>query len=139
MDTLFRIHGEVRWLILIVAAITVIYLVTRWLQKKPYDQRATFLTTLFGVTLDIQMLLGLIYFVWSGIDWDYWPRQRFEHLAVMFVAVGIAHMPRRWQTQADTVRYRNAIAVIIAVLVLIVVGILLLPGGSSSYRWDFGD
>ncbi len=138
MDTVYRIHSDVRWLVLLVAVLTLIYFVVRWLQKKPYDKRAASLTTLFGITLDLQMLLGLIYFVWSGIDWDYWPRQRFEHLAVMFMAVGIAHLPRRWQNRADSIRYRNAVVVIVAVLVLIVVGILLLPGGSSSYRWDFG-
>ncbi|NLF74815.1 MAG: hypothetical protein GX573_03895 [Chloroflexi bacterium] len=134
MDTLFRIHSDLRWLLVAVAVLAVIRLVIGWLRREsPYDPISRSLMLLFSIGLDIQVLVGLIYFIWNGIDADYWPRQRFEHLVVMLIAAGVAHLPRRWRSAPAPVRYRNDALTVLAVLVIVFVGVILLPGGTN--RW----
>lgn len=135
MDTLFEIHSGLRWLIVLVAVMAVIWLALRWLQRKPYDQGSNILMMVFVRLLEIQTLIGIIYLIWSGIDNDLWPRERFEHLAAMLVAVFIAHLPERWKDATDLIRYRNNVVVIIVTLAIIFAGVVLLPGGTN--RWDF--
>jgi hypothetical protein len=134
VDTLFRIHSDLRWLLVAVAVLAVIRLVVGWLRREsPYDRASRSLMLLFTIGVDVQVLVGLIYFVWHGIDADYWPRQRFEHLVVMLIAAGVAHLPRRWRSAPAPIRYRNDVLAVIAVLVIVFVGVVLLPGGMN--RW----
>jgi hypothetical protein len=135
VETLFHIHSGVRWLIVIVAVMTFVRLAIGYFGRQPYDRSARGLVALFSTFIDIQILLGLIYFIWSGIDNDYWPRARFEHMVVMFVAAFIAHLPVRWRKSPDPLRYRNDMLVVLVVLVVVFVGVVLLPGGTA--RWEF--
>lgn len=132
MNTLFEIHSGVRWLIVLVAVIAVIWLVVRWLQRKPYDRSSSMMMMVFTRLLEIQMLLGVVYLIWNGLDADFWPRYRFEHLAVMLVAVFIAHLPERWKNASDLIRYRNNVMIIVVTLAVIIAGVVLLPGN----RWE---
>ncbi len=134
MSTLFRIHSDLRWLLVAVAVLAAVRLAVGWLRgESPYDRASRILMLLFTIGVDVQVLVGLIYLVWNGIDADYWPRYRFEHLAVMLVAAGVAHLPRRWRSAPAPVRYRNDALTVIAVAVLVFVGVVLLPGGMN--RW----
>lgn len=134
MSTLFDMHSGFRWVVVVIAALTVIRLVIGLLGRQSYDRSSSLLMTLFNTSLDIQGLLGLIYLIWNGIDAGYWPRERFEHLAVTFFAIFIAHLSKRWANAPDAKRYRNDLVVVLVAMALIVIGVLLLPGGSA--RWE---
>ena len=138
MDTLFRIHSDLRWLIVAVAVLAAIRLAVGWLRRESiYDRASSMLMQLFAIGVDVQVLVGLVYFIWSGLDVEggYWPRERFEHLVVMLIAAGVAHLPRRWRSAPAPLRYRNDALAVIAVLVIVFVGVVLLPGGTN--RWKF--
>jgi hypothetical protein len=123
-----------RWLLVAVAVLAAVRLIVGWLRgESPYDRASRILMLLFTIGVDVQVLVGLIYLVWNGIDADYWPRHRFEHLVVMLVAAGVAHLPRRWRSAPAPVRYRNDALTVIAVAVIVFVGVVLLPGGMN--RW----
>ena len=86
MSTLFRIHSDWRWIIVLLAVAAVIRLAVGLFGRQEYDRSARILTSLFAISIDIQVLLGLAYMIWQGIENDLWPRYRFEHLVVMVIA-----------------------------------------------------
>ncbi len=134
MSTLFRIHSDLRWLLVLVALITVIRLALGLFGRQPYARSSRMLMLAFGILVDVQVLVGLIYFVWNGARDDFWPRYRFEHMAVMLVALFVAHLPVRWRTAPDAIRTRNDLLTVIGVLALVFVGVLVLVGGIN--RWE---
>ncbi len=134
MSTLYRIHSDWRWIIVVLAIVAVARLAVGLLGRQPYDRSSRILTRLFGISVDIQVLIGLVYFLWQGIENDLWPRYRFEHMVVMIVAAAVAHLPARWRSAPDLIRYRNDLLVVLATMVIIFVGVLLLPGGIN--RWE---
>ena len=71
--------------------------------------------------------MGLIYFIWNGIDADYWPRQR-SNLVVMLIAAG-AICPAAGASPGP-VHYRSDALTVLAVLVIVFVGVIL-PGNRS--------
>lgn len=136
MNTLFEIHSGLRWLILLLAALALIRLAVGLFAAQAYDRAATLLMRLLAAAIGIQMLIGLIYLIWNGIDADYWPTGRFIHAIVMFVAgYVVGDLPRRWRDAPPVTRYRNDLVVVIVALVIIFVGISALPGGNTG-RWD---
>lgn len=134
MSTLYRIHSDWRWIIVVLAIVAAARLAVGLLGRQPYDRSSRILTRLFGISVDIQVLIGLVYFLWQGIENDLWPRYRFEHMVVMIVAAAVAHLPARWRSAPDQIRYRNDLLAVLAAIVLIFIGVLLLPGGMN--RWE---
>jgi hypothetical protein len=127
MEFVFLLHSLVRWLILFVALIAIVRFAIGWLQKRSFQPMDRGLMSGFTGMIDLQVLLGLILIVWMGA----FTRYQLEHAFTMGIAVIIAHLPMRWRQAEDTVRFRNSLAVIVVVLVLIVVGVFVLPGN----RW----
>lgn len=134
MSTLYRIHSDWRWIIVLLAVAAVIRLAIGLFGRQEYDRSSHILTLLFRISVDIQVLLGMIYFIWHGVENDLWPRYRFEHMAVMIVAAIVAHLPTRWRNAPEITRYRNDLLVVLATMVIIFVGVVLLPGGVD--RWE---
>ena len=66
MDTLMTIHGEIRWLVVLVAAVVVVKFVIGWLGKRPYAAIDRTLLMIFTILLDINVLLGLIMLFFGG-------------------------------------------------------------------------
>ena len=133
MTFLLTIHSIVRWLIVIVAAVLIVKFAIGWLKKQPFDGMARGLSGAFGGLMDTQLLLGLLFFIWSGaaIEGGFAIRQRWEHLAVMLIAVVVGHLPALWKKLDDQKRYRNGLIAILVAILLVVVGVSLLPGN----RW----
>lgn len=134
MSTLYRIHSDWRWIIVVLAIVAAARLAVGLFGRQPYDRSSRILMMLFGISIDIQVLIGLVYFLWQGIENDLWPRYRFEHMVVMIVAAFVAHLPARWRSAPDLIRYRSDLLVVLATTVIIFVGVLLLPGGIN--RWE---
>lgn len=129
MAYLLMIHSIVRWLIVIAAFAAIIKFAVGAFTRgafKPVDRG---LSSGFSGLMDLQVLLGLVYFVWSGIASSAWPGYRFEHLTVMLVAAVVAHLPARWKNASDKLRFRNALFAVLFALFFVYVGVARLPGG----------
>lgn len=133
MTILLTIHSIVRWAVVLVALAAIVKFALGLAQKQPYDKAASGLAAGFSGLMDTQLLLGLLFFIWSGaaIEGGFAIRQRWEHLAVMLIAVVVGHLPSMWKKLDDQKRYRNGLIAIVAAILLVVLGVSLLPGN----RW----
>lgn len=52
----------------------------------------------------------------------------WSHAGTMTAAVMVSYLPYRWKTSDAAIRYRHALLVVVAVLVLVVIGLLFLSG-----------
>jgi hypothetical protein len=119
-----EIHGIVRWIVVVVAVVTIVKLALGLIQKSKFTQLDRTLTMLFSIGVDIQVLLGIITLVTLGIN-----RERIEHAFMMILALVAVHLPMRWRNATDEVRFRNTLISFVLALVFIVVGVALLSGG----------
>jgi len=129
LDFLLEIHSLVRWIIVAVSLIALIWFVLVWLRGMRNEQADRGLMAAFTGLIDLQVLLGIIYILWSGFAGAGFPRYRLEHAVTMIVAAVVAHLSMRWRNADAAIRARNNAALIILVLVLILIGVSLLPQG----------
>ena len=85
----------------------------------------------FSGMMDLQATLGIIFLLWSGFSGMGFPLLRIGHGLIMLVAAGVAHMSARWKNADSMTQFRNNLAVLIGSLILVLIGISILPGGSS--------
>ena len=131
MMFLLTIHSILRWLVIVVALAAIIKLAINLVQKKGYDKMTGGLVSGFGGLMDTQLLFGLMFFIWNGLAGAGFPRQRWEHLTIMLVAVIVAHLPAMWKKAESQKRLRNTLAAVVGSLVLVVLGVSLL----QPNRW----
>jgi hypothetical protein len=138
------LHSLVRWAIVAVGLAAVAILAIRLAKKGSFDGPSRGLTAAFSGLMDLQMLLGLIFFIWNGLDLGMlfnfgkpFIRHRWEHLLVMVLAVAAAHQPARWKDEPDALRLRNTLLAIVTSLALVVIGVLILGADRWLPRWPF--
>ena len=133
MIILLTLHSLIRWAIVVVALAALIKFTLGLVQILPYDRAASGLAAAFSGLMDTQALLGILFFIINGaaVAGGFAIRQRWEHLAIMLIAVVIGHLPSMWKKLADQKRYRNGLIAILVALLLVVVGVAALPGN----RW----
>ncbi len=124
---LFHAHSGLRWLIVLVALAALILFGNGWLTKQYFPKPARILNAMYSGLLDAQMLLGIALLISFGL----YTRQHFEHMAMLIIAVALAHLPRKWRNSAAGVYHRNTFLFILASLLFIYLGVMLLPGN----RW----
>lgn len=136
MDILRFLHSGVRWLVLLVALVDLVYFTLGWLQARNYDQTARRLMSAFGGVISLQWAIGVIFLIVLGEQTGFGVRHYWEHLTVMTFAVFVANVPNilRRRELNDKQRYLVNLGSIVAVIVLIVIGISLLP---EAIRWRF--
>ena len=122
-------HSGIRWLIVVAALVALVIFGYGWLAKKTFPKLGRILPAAYSGLLDTQVLLGLIYMVWTGVQGAGFPRFRLEHMTMMILAAVVAHLPSRWAKAKKTNLYRNIFLAILGSLVLIYLGVLVLPGG----------
>jgi hypothetical protein len=125
------IHSILRWLIVAVAVIAIARFAIGWLRKDAYDRLERALASGYAGLMDLQVLLGLIYLLATGLSGAGFPMYRLEHLVTMLVAAVVAHLPARWKSAPAPIRHRNALLGILVSLLLVVAGVAVLPGGWS--------
>jgi hypothetical protein len=123
---LLKLHGELRWLVALVAAIALAKFGLGWARRAEFKGADRALMATFGGLLDLNMLLGLILlFVLGGF-----PRHRLEHAVTMIVAIALVHGTAGLRKRGDpATRFRNDFIVVAAAMALVVVGVLRLRGG----------
>lgn len=123
------IHSGLRWVVVFVSLVALVWFVLVWLRGLRNEKTDRALMAAFSGVVDIQVLIGIIYIVWSGLAGAGFPRYRVEHAVIMMVAVVVAHLSRRWRNAEVRTRARNNTALIVLVLVIVFIGVSLLPQG----------
>ena len=125
MDIVRTIHGEVRWLVAIVAIIVIVKFAIGLIQKSEYKSMDRGLMSGLVGLIDINFLLGLILLFNRGFD-----RMAVEHAGTMFVAVLLAHSNAAWRKSEDSAKkFRNNLILVIVVLALVFAGVTVIRGG----------
>ncbi len=126
MGTLITIHGELRWLVALVAIVVLVKFLIGWLGKRQYTSLDRSLLMGYTILLDINVLLGLIILLFGGG----FSGPRLEHATTMILAVIAAHMTAMWRKSTDsTIKYRNQFLLVLLSLALVLIGVIRLRGG----------
>lgn len=126
MEIIHTIHGEMRWLVAIVAIIVIVKFALGLIQKAEYKSMDRGLMSGLVGLIDVNFLLGLILLFSLGFD----ARERVEHAGIMFLAVLLAHSNAAWRKSEDSAKkFRNNLILIIVVLVLVFAGVMRIRGG----------
>jgi len=128
MDTLLAIHSLVRWIIIVVAVIALIKFAVGWAANHLFKAMDRGLASGFSGLMDLQVLLGLVYLIWNGIAAAGFPAYRIEHGATMIIAAGVAHLPARFKSLNDRLRFQYSFFAVLGSLVLVGIGISFLMG-----------
>jgi hypothetical protein len=129
MTFLLEIHSILRWIIVIVGFVALAKFLIGWARKSEFDRMDRGLSAGFSGLIDLQVTLGLLYFLITGFGGMGFPLYRIEHAVTMLVAAGVAHSPS--MLKKATNRYAVAFFALVATMVLIGIGVALLPGGWS--------
>ena len=123
MDILLTLHSILPWFIIGLAALTVFKFAVSWAGNASFKGMDRGLASSLSGIMDAQVLLGLIYFLWSGFSGDGFPAARWIHLLIMIVAAALMHVPARLKALGDKQRFSYSIMSILGALALVFVGI----------------
>jgi hypothetical protein len=129
MEILLLIHSLLRWLIVIVGVIALVKFVIGLAQKSAFGKMDRGLSSSFSGLMDLQVTLGLLYFLITGFGGVGFPPYRIEHAVTMLIAAGVAHAPSMFKKTAN--KYVVALGAVVGALVLVYIGVARLPGGWS--------
>ncbi len=129
LSIVLKIHSLLRWVIVIVSLAALVWFVLVWLRGMRNEKADRGLMAAFSGLIDTQVLIGIIYILWSGLTGAGFPLYRIEHAVVMVIAAAAAHSSMGWRKAGVQTRARNNTALIVGVLVLIFIGVSLLPKG----------
>lgn len=125
MNLLLTIHGEIRWLVALVAIIAIVKFAYGWLTNAEYKPIDRGLMAAFAGLLDLNLLLGLILILTLGVA-----PNRIEHAVTMVIALVIAHLNTLWRRSANSSTiFRNNLIAIILALIVVFIGVMRLRGG----------
>ena len=131
MSFILTLHGEVRWLLALLAVAAIVKFAAGLIAKQNYKGLDRGLMSGYTILMDINLLMGLILLFGLGGGLT---MPRIEHATTMILAVGVAHSSAAWRkSDDDQKKFRNNLIVVVVSLLLIVVGVLRLRGG-----WVFG-
>lgn len=126
MDILLSIHSILRWFIIILAALTIFKFAISWATNASFKGMDRGLASGLSGLMDLQVLLGLIYFLVTGFGGEGFPASRIFHLLILLAAAALMHVPARLKALGDKLRFSYSIVSILGALVLVFVGISVL-------------
>jgi len=130
MEIILRIHSIVRWLIVLIAAVAIVKFAIGWRRGDAFAGMDRGLISGFTGLIDLQVVLGFIYFFWNGLASGVgFPSFRIEHMITMLIAAVVAHLSALWKKSEDRLRFRNSLIIVLDTLIIIFFGIARLPGG----------
>jgi FtsH-binding integral membrane protein len=125
MDMIRIIHGELRWIIVVVAVVVIVKYLMGWLGKRDYTSFDRGLLVGYTSLMDVNLLLGLILLFSFGIS----GMHRIEHAVTMILAVVAAHMTAIWRRSTDTPKkFHNQLLMVLLSLILVLAGVIRLRG-----------
>ena len=127
MQILLTIHSIIRWLIVIVAVIAAVKFAVGWRRGSVFQKIDSNLSLGFSGLMDLQVTLGLIYFIWNGLADEGFPSFRIEHAVTMIIAAVVAHLHVLWKNSDDKTRFRHSLFIVLDTLVIVLIGVARLP------------
>lgn len=123
---ILKFHGEVRWLVALVAIIAIVRFTIGLVRKEEYKSMDRGLMSGFVGLLDLNLLLGLIVLLNLGFN----SMPRIEHATTMFLAIVVGHSSAAWRKNpSSAIKFRNNLIAIVVALALVAVGVIRLRGG----------
>ena len=125
MEFVLTVHSIVRWLVVIVAVITVVRCALVMAGKAQSSEMDRGLMSGYTGLLDLNVLLGLILIVGLGFT-----TQRIEHAVTNIIGVVVAHFFAQRAKKIEDAKLKartNLLGVVISMLI-IVVGVALIGG-----------
>ncbi len=129
MDLILAFHSAIRWLIIAVGVLAIIKFSIGWAGNSLFKGVDRGLASGFSGLMDVQVLLGLIYFVWNGVTITGFPIYRILHGIIMLGAVVAAHLPARFKALQDKLRFQYSAFAILGSIILVLIGVSILPNG----------
>ena len=125
MEFVLTVHSIVRWLVVIVAVITVVRCALVMAGKAQSSGMDRGLMSGYTGLLDLNVLLGLILIVGLGFT-----TQRIEHAVTNIIGVVVAHFfaQRAKKMEDATLKARANLLGVVISLLIIVVGVALIGG-----------
>ena len=130
MTILLEIHSVVSWVIVVIGIVAIIKFLAGLVQKTHFGKMDRGLSAGFSGLLDLQVTLGLLYFLITGFGGAGFPPYRIEHMVTMLLAATLGHAPAMFKKK-DVNTFAVAFWSIIGALILVVLGVYRLPGGWS--------
>ena len=127
MGILLMIHSIVRWLIVILGLVALVKFAIGLIQRSTFGKMDRGLSSGFSGLMDLQVTLGLLYFLITGFGGVGFPPYRIEHGVTMLIAAGVAHSPSMFKKATN--QYAVALGAVVGTLVLVYFGVAILPGG----------
>ena len=141
------LHSWVRWIVMISAAVAVVRAFYGWLGKKGWARLDDQLGLLFSTSLDVQMLLGLILYIFlspitqaafknlgaamSDVTLRFFT---LEHFFYMLVAVVLGHVGRALSKKATEPVAKHRMAAILFGLATLAI-LLAIPWSRPLFRF----
>ena len=126
MGFVLMFHSIVRWLIVLVGLVALVKFLIGWARKSEFSKMDRGLSAGFSGLMDLQVLLGFVFFFWNGSVVGY-PMFRIEHMVIMLVAAVVAHLPSFMKKTEN--KFAIGLYAIVGALVLVFIGVARLPGG----------
>ena len=127
MGILLMIHSAVRWAIIVIAVIAIIKFALALVTNASFKGMDRGLSSGYSGLMDLEITVGLIYFIWNGVAVAGFPSFRILHMIVMILAAALGHIPSRLKSMPDKLRFQYSLFAVIGSLVLVGVGLSLLP------------
>lgn len=120
LGIVLSIHNIVRWVVLLAIVFALYRAYTGWLGKKIWDSTDRMAGVIFTISIDVQMLLGIVLMFLRGFS-VIQPRFYMEHIGMMFLAVILGHVGSAVskKAEADVDKHRKA-AIWFTVTVLVI-------------------
>jgi len=119
MNAVLILHNLVRWLVTLIAVVTLVKYIAGWLSNSKFTSLDVGLGRAFAGVMTAQLLLGILNLILYITAGAFNPRLQPEHALYGLIATGLAHMTAMFRKQPDATRFRNsALLVLLALLVV---------------------
>jgi hypothetical protein len=125
------IHGELRWIFLLVAIAGIVRTAYGLLRRSEFSALDGRLALVYSILLDLQALYGILLILYLGLsklgsfsatfNWIGW------HPIWMLAALVVGHLGARWKDAPDRTRFGVQLAIYLVTLGLIFVGVMTSP------------
>ena len=120
MRTLFYIHSGLRYLVLLMGLVALVYFAFGLATKRPVDRSVRIIGSSFAGLLDTQILLGLALL---GSGWPFYGAL-WGHLTMMLLAAVLAHVLLVMNRRRPNPGYLLPLIAVAGALLLVIGGIL---------------
>ena len=129
-------HSGIRYLVLLVGIIAVVHALYGLMARAAWSSAANYVHLAWSWVVRINVLLGLILFVW-GQAWNNIPAIAMVHPLLMIIAVGLTEMfmARRKKATGDRDTWRMFLAGTLLPLLSILVGVWVVVGNLMGSRY----